>query len=761
MIKSIRHQTKKISTNWFQIGKYIIVFVIGILLCRGLTKRNYEYLTNTKYVASTNKNLKVVSENNFEPGKWPFKNNNNQGILPKNSNNKNNNNQGILPKNNNNQGILPKNSNNQGILPKNNNNQGILPKNSNNQGILPKNSNNQGILPKNSNNQGILPKNSNKNNNNQGILPKNNNKNNNNQKEITVFPRNSGKVVSSNNFKPGRSPTNNPRNNNKGTLPVKMPSPNNSSGVVKMPSPNNSSGETGLATKCREANWIPRNECNTNTNTNKNKPSRSFRGFGLAQQIGGPGTPVEGFTSGHEYFNINKVTGSGYRDSPSDTSITTSFAGTNYDVNMDSFGNSNILEGATNPETPEEEEWQCNQFIQDGGSEPTCIKVDRGTGTPINPDDVRFTGEKSNINPFIELCEKNGCVNASGTPLSDDDIKGLLTKLYDGDSNNPWFTRPWISWTIPIKEDIRAPGYEKETECNEMIYDDTKGVLKDLMRCHNNKYEVSIPWYGVGIIFGIGFIVSIIGGYIMSSPGKKAIGPGGLSVAESSSTGSSIGGFVVIVIGIIIMAYGGMITFAKLHTGPEGTGKPEGPNRTPCSSSLCIETDGYEPNGEDFGETINQCCNPIVDTCRYWWDNDSGGCSEGQVNYEGHAGIKPGVDEQQDICCAMSCEDNSECDDQVTEECINKICVCKDGYGVSATGSCEETCDTWNNDSSNVCPPGKNFINGDGVPGNYLEECCGDFECGNITDGEECIGDCIWDETPESGVCKDKVTIPS
>ena len=66
MIKSIRHQTKKISTNWFQIGKYIIVFVIGILLCRGLTKRNYEYLTNTKYVASTNKNLKVVSENNFE-----------------------------------------------------------------------------------------------------------------------------------------------------------------------------------------------------------------------------------------------------------------------------------------------------------------------------------------------------------------------------------------------------------------------------------------------------------------------------------------------------------------------------------------------------------------------------------------------------------------------------------------------------------------------------------------------------------------------
>ena len=80
MIKSIRHQTKKISTNWFQIGKYIIVFVIGILLCRGLTKRNYEYLTNTKYVASTNKNLKVVSENNFEPGKWPFKNNNNQSL---------------------------------------------------------------------------------------------------------------------------------------------------------------------------------------------------------------------------------------------------------------------------------------------------------------------------------------------------------------------------------------------------------------------------------------------------------------------------------------------------------------------------------------------------------------------------------------------------------------------------------------------------------------------------------------------------------
>ena len=552
-----------------------------------------------------------------------------------------------------------------------------------------------------------------------------------------------------------------------------------------MPSPNNSSGETGLATKCREANWIPRNECNTNTNTNtnKNKPSRSFRGFGLAQQIGGPGTPVEGFTSGHEYFNINKVTGSGYRDSPSDTSITTSFAGTNYDVNMDSFGNSNILEGATNPETPEEEEWQCNQFIQDGGSEPTCIKVDRGTGTPINPDDVRFTGEKSNINPFIELCEKNGCVNASGTPLSDDDIKGLLTKLYDGDSNNPWFTRPWISWTIPIKEDIRAPGYEKETECNEMIYDDTKGVLKDLMRCHNNKYEVSIPWYGVGIIFGIGFIVSIIGGYIMSSPGKKAIGPGGLSVAESSSTGSSIGGFVVIVIGIIIMAYGGMITFAKLHTGPEGTGKPEGPNRTPCSSSLCKDTDGYEPNGEDFGETINQCCKPIVDTCRYWWDNDSGGCSDGQVNYEGQAGIKPGIDEEQDICCAMSCE-NSECDGDY-EVCDGDICVCKDGYGVSATGSCVETCETWNNDPSDVCPPGKNLINGGEVPGNYLEECCGDFKCenilvndsgecngqsdkgcgwdegncvfkcGNITDGGKCVDDCEWDSTATPS-CKDQ-----
>ena len=132
----------------------------------------------------------------------------------------------------------------------------------------------------------------------------------------------------------------------------------------------------------------------------------------------------------------------------------------------------------------------------------------------------------------------------------------------------------------------------------------------------------------------------------------------------------------------------------------------------------------------------------------------------------------------------MSCEDNSECDDQVTEECINKICVCKDGYGVSATGSCEETCDTWNNDSSNVCPPGKNFINGNEVPGNYLEGCCGEFECGNITNDDECNGqsdkgcgldegncvfkcenitddgkcdgDCEWDSTATPS-CKDKI----
>ena len=645
MIKSIRQQTKNISTNWFQIGKYIIVFVIGILICRGLQIRNYEYLNSDEFVASSNTNLKVVSENNFEPGKWPF-------------------------------------DNNQGTMPVNNKN----------------------------NNQGTMP-----------INKRNNNRNNNNIKEVTVFPRSSGKVVSSNNFKPGRSPTNK-RNNNQGTKPVNMPSPKNTSGAVSMPSPTNTSGETGLAAECRAANWIPRNECNSKSSRNTPPTRRAFSGFGLAQQLGGPGnTTIEAFTSGREYFNINTVTGEGFRDSPTDTSITTSFAGTNYDINMDSFGNSNLYEYKSPEVVVEDNEWQCNQF-QDDKSNPTCIEVNSETGTPIITSDTSWTETNSNSNPFIKLCEENGCVDADGTELSSDDIKGLLTQFYDGsNSNPPWFTESWISWAIPIKEDIRVPGHEEKSECNKMIYDDNTGVLEGVMRCHNNKFEVSISTMGGVIICVVGILI-LVGVVVYGNSSSKTTTttttPTPTYIGEPiQQLGGSAGGLIMALVGlfgIIIIGYGGVIILANTTTGPDGTGDPEGPNRTLCVDSICKNDEGYKRNDQEFGEGIDQCCKPIEDTCRYWWDNGGGECSEGQDEFTPQAGAEYDEGKEQDICCAITCSPTNDCGQGL--ECKeDNFCYEKND---------PENCEEWF-ENDNICPddsePVENPVN---VSNPNKDECC-------------------------------------
>ena len=609
------------------------------------------------------------------------------------------------------------------------------------------------------NNQGTMPVNNK--NNNLGTMPinkRNNNRNNNNIKEVTVFPRSSGKVVSSNNFKPGRSPTNK-RNNNQGTKPVNMPSPKNTSGAVSMPSPKNTSGavsmpspkntsgETGLAAECRAANWIPRNECNSKSSRNTPPTRRAFSGFGLAQQLGGPGnTTIEAFTSGREYFNINTVTGEGFRDSPTDTSITTSFAGTNYDINMDSFGNSNLYEYKSPEVVVEDNEWQCNQF-QDDKSNPTCIEVNSETGAPIITSDTSWTETNSNSNPFIKLCEENGCVDADGTELSSDDIKGLLTQFYDGsNSNPPWFTESWISWAIPIKEDIRVPGHEEKSECNKMIYDDNTGVLEGVMRCHNNKFEVSISTMGGVIICVVGILI-LVGVVVYGNSSSKTTNTTTTTtptyIGEPiQQLGGSAGGLIMALVGlfgIIIIGYGGVIILANTTTGPDGTGDPEGPNRTPCVDSICKKDEGYERNSQEFGEGIDQCCKPIDGTCRYWWDNDGGECSEGQDEFTPQAGAEYGEDKEQDICCAIPCSPENDCG--IGEECrADKFC-----YEKNDPVNCEEW---FENENENICPDDSERVEyPENVSDPNIDNCCiqqtGPVNC------EE------WFENENENICPD------
>ena len=647
MIKSIRQQTKIISTNWYQLAKYLIVFIVGLLICRGINiNRNYEYLNTNK---------------------------------------------------------------------------------------------------------------------------------------ATVYKDKSGKSISSNNFKPGKSP-----------FPTKMPSPVNSSGnngPIKMPSPVNSSGETGLDAQCRGANWIPRDECNSNikiknnSNAKKNNKSSVFRGFGLSAQIGSPNSKIEGYTNGalYEPFMSSKVSSRGYRPSPNDSNLMTIQHGESEPIET-MIHNPVIEELSTKKEKEKEKsitgKWQCNQYKMDTNeSDPTCILVNQKNGEAIESGQDIWTSQGINSNPFTKLCNEPG---AKCDDMTEKEINALWRKSYDGEENTPWWLQMYPG---SILEDIRAPGYKEEESCNTMIYKDKEGVLDGILRCHNNTYSFKKN-FGIGIV--ITSIILCIVSLVIFSNSKGGVDTSTNLPIKSNPFILIVSGMIAIVTLFYTVLTSLIIFQIGINSPTDGEGDKLGPDRGKCSDfSGCPP--GYENTKTEFGDTVDVCCKPIVGTCADWWENENGGCSGGQVNYEGHAGIIPGINEEQDICCAMSCENDSDCDVQVNEECKNKICVCKGGYGVSATGSCEETCDTWNNGSLNDCPPGKNFINGDKVPGDYLEECCGDFECGNIdengcngesdkgcgwyegncvfkcgniTDDDECVGDCIWDSTAEPGVCKDTGIIP-
>ena len=757
MIRSIQKQTSKISMDWYQMAKYLSVFIIGLLICKGIRiNSRYEYLENSNFVSTPTADVVSVSRNNFKENRVP----------PQLKNNNKNNNNTIQP------GVPALTPGNglpgQGTMPVNNNSNNTI------QPGVPALTPGNGLPG-----QGTMPVNNNSNNSNMQVMPINDNNVDENN-EVTIFPRNSAIKVNSNNFKNGRSPmnrirnknnsNNNNGNNNKqaimpspnnGNKPAVIPSPNNNNNSnnngnnkpvvmsslnnngnnnnnpIVMPSPNNSSGVTDLATQCREANWIPRNECNTSSTRNirrENNTSNSvWSGLGLAPQlrqrrrrnISNNSDNIEGFNlngkkyhEGYEMFT-NVVSEAGFEPRPGINSFTVQHGeGPRIRVTDDEL--IEPLNNGGEPEEPEDvnEVWQCNQY-NGNTSDPKCILADQNTREAINDSDKVWTDQEVNANPFPKLCDEPG---ANCEDMTEDEIKKLWRQSYDGEKNAPW----WLTlFPGSILEDIRAPGYEEEEKCNTMIYEDTSGSLEGVMRCHNTMYQFK---KGTGIILIIVFSVLLILGIgIMVWSRSDNTNQIQTVQTELVQTGGGLigGGFGFIIFAgslfYLIITLGVHLRWPGINSPVDGEGDPEGPVREKCDVFSC--PDGYEPSGEEYGNTKDVCCKVIEGSCQEWWESD-GLCEGDQVEFTPQAGSLYN-DNPDGICCAMSCSNSNGCG--TGEECIDGFC-----YEKNDPTNCEE----WLKLEENTCPTDSDPVdNPETILDPNIENCC--LESSGPTPGPE------------------------